>query len=72
MEHRFIVHYKLDDQEESLEVITENDSLSFDDAKKKVEAAAKPYGKTDIENIRIEKVDTAHVINTDPQTSASE
>ncbi|MET0357482.1 MAG: hypothetical protein ABW044_11945 [Cellvibrio sp.] len=72
MEHRFIVHYTLDEQDESLEVITENESLSFEEAKKKVEAAAKPYGKTNIGNIKIVKVDVAHVINTDPQTSASE
>jgi len=72
MEHRYIVHYSLDDQNESLEVITQGDSLTFDEAKKKVEAAAKPYGKTNIENIQIIKVDVADVINTDPQTSASE
>ena len=72
MENRYIVHYTLDEQEESLEVITDSEALTFDEARKKVEAAAKPYGKTNIENIKIVKVDVAHVINTDPQTSASE
>jgi len=72
MEHRYIVHYTLDEREESLEVITDSKALTFDEARKKVEAAAKPYGKTNIENIKIVKVDVAHVINTDPQTSASE
>ncbi|RYY77133.1 MAG: hypothetical protein EOO52_06525 [Gammaproteobacteria bacterium] len=72
MEHRYIVHYTLDGQDESLEVITDSESLTFEEARKKVEAAAKPYGKTDIENIKVVKVDVADVINTDPQTSASE
>ena len=45
MEHRYIVHYTLDEQEESLEVITDSEALTFDEARKKVEAAAKPYGK---------------------------
>ncbi len=72
MEHRYIVHYTLDGQDESLEVITDFEPLTFDDARKKVEAAAKPYGKTTIEKIEIVKVEVADVINTDPQTSASE
>ena len=72
MEHRYIVHYILDAQDESLEVITDSESLTFDEAKKKVEDAAKPYGKTDIQKIEIVKVEVADVINTDPQTSASE
>lgn len=72
MEHRYVINYTLDGQEESLEVITGPEVLTPDEARKRVEAAAKPYGKTNIENIRIVEAHSADVINTDPETSASE
>jgi len=72
MEHRYVVDYTLDGQQESLEVITESEALTQEEARKRVEAAAKPYGKTNIENIKIVEAHSADVINTDPQGSASE
>lgn len=72
MEHRYVVDYTLDGQPESLEVITDSEALTPEEAQKRVRAAAKPYGKTNIENIKIVTVHSADVINTDPQTSASE
>lgn len=72
MEHRYVIDYTLDGQQESLEVITDSERLTPEEAQKRVKAAAKPYGKTNIENIKILKVRTADVIDTDPQTSASE
>jgi hypothetical protein len=72
MEHRYVVDYTLDGQQESLEVITDSEALTPEEAQKRVRAAAKPYGKTNIENIKIVTVHSADVINTDPQTSASE
>lgn len=72
MEHRYLVEYTLDGQKESLEVITDSDTLTQEEAQKRVCAAAKPYGKTNVENIKIVTVHTAKVIDTDPATSASE
>ena len=72
MEHRYIVEYTLDGQQESLEIITDSETLTREEAQKRVFAAAKPYGKTDIENIQIVSVHSAKVIDTDPETSASE
>jgi hypothetical protein len=72
MEHRFIINYQLDGQPESLEVITESEDLTPDEARKSVETATKPYGKTNVENIEVVKVKVAEVIDTDPATSASE
>ncbi len=72
MEHRYVIDYTLDGQQESLEVITDSEALTPEEAKKRVKAAAKPYGKTTIENIKIVTVQSAEVIDTDPETSASE
>jgi len=72
MEHRFIINYTLDEQEESLEVITESETLSLEEARARVKTAVKPYGKTHIENIKVVKESTAENIDTDPETSASE
>jgi hypothetical protein len=72
VEHRYIIDYTLDGQQESLEVITDSETLTQEDAQKRVTAAAKPYGKTNITNIKIVEAHSAEVINTDPQTSASE
>ena len=72
MEHRYLVEYTLDGQKESLEVITDSETLTQEEAQKRVFAAAKPYGKTNIENVEIVTVHSAKVIDTDPETSASE
>jgi len=72
VEHRYVIDYTLDGQQESLEVITDSETLTPEDAQKRVKAAAKPYGKTNITNIKIVEAHSAEVINTDPQTSASE
>lgn len=72
MEHRYVIDYTLDGQQESLEVITDSETLTPEDAQKRVKAAAKPYGKTNITNIKIVEAHSAEVINTDPQTSATE
>lgn len=72
MEHRYVIDYTLDGQQESLEVITDAEALTLEEAKKRVREAAKPYGKTNVENIKIVEAHSAEVINTDPQTSASE
>jgi len=72
MEHRYVVDYTLDGQKESLEVITDSEALTNEEAVKRVKAAAKPYGKTDVTNIKIVTVRSANVIDTDPETSASE
>jgi hypothetical protein len=72
MEHRYVVEYTLDGQQESLEVITDSETLTQEEAQKRVYAAAKPYGKTNVENIKIVTVHMAKVIDTDPATSASE
>jgi len=72
MEHRYVIDYTLDGQQESLEVITDSEALTPEEAQKRVRAAAKPYGKTNIENIKIVTVHSADVIDTDPETSASE
>lgn len=72
MEHRYLVDYTVDGQKESLEIITDSETLTHEEAHKRVYAAAKPYGKTNIENIQILRVHSARVIDTDPETSASE
>ena len=72
MEHRYVIDYTLDGQQESLEVITDSEMLTSEEAQKRVKEAAKPYGKSNVENIKIVTVHSAEVINTDPQTSASE
>jgi len=73
VEHRYVIDYTLDGQQESLEVITDSETLTQEEAQKRVQAAAKPYGKTNsVENIRIVTVHSADVIDTDPETSASE
>jgi hypothetical protein len=72
VEHRYVVDYTLDGQRESLEIITDSEILTQEEARKRVYAAAKPYGKTNIENIQIVTVHSAKVIDTDPETSASE
>ncbi len=72
MEHRYVVEYTLDGQKESLEVITDSETLTQEEAQKRVCAAAKPYGKTNVENVEIVTVHSAKVIDTDPETSASE
>ena len=72
MEHRYVIDYTLDGQKESLEVITDSEALTPEEAQKRVRAAAKPYGKTDIDNIKVVSVRSAKVIDTDPETSASE
>lgn len=72
MEHRYVINYTLDGQQESLEVITDSEALTLEEAQKRVKAAAKPYGKKKVENINIVTVQSADVIDTDPQTSASE
>lgn len=72
MEHRFIINYTMDDQTESMEVITESTTLTADEARKRVETATKPYGQKTITDVTIAKVDTSENIDTDPETSASE
>jgi len=72
MEYRFVVNYTQGEQQESLEVITESPHLTLEEAEKRVEAATKPYGKTDVSNITITRSDVAENIDTDPETSASE
>ena len=72
MEHRFIINYTMDDQTESLEVITDSENLSAEEARKRVEVETKPYGEKIISNISVAKVDTSENIDTDPETSASE
>ncbi len=72
MEHRYVIDYTLDGQQESLEVITDSEALTPEEAQKRVKEAAKPYGKTNVENIKIVTVHSAKVIDTDPETSASE
>lgn len=73
MEHRYVVDYTLDGQRESLEVITDSETLTQEEAQKRVREAAKPYGKTnEVHDIQIVAVHTAKVIDTDPETSASE
>lgn len=72
VEHRYVVDYTLDGHKESLEVITDSEALTPEEAQKRVKDAAKPYGKTNVANIRIVTVHSADVIDTDPQTSASE
>ena len=72
MEHRYVIDYTLDGQQESLEVIIDSEMLTPEEAQKRVKEAAKPYGKSNVENIKIVTVHSAEVINTDPQTSASE
>lgn len=72
MEHRYVIDYTLDGQKESLEVITDSEALTPEEAQKRVKAAAKPYGKTNISDIKIVTVHSADVIDTDPSTSASE
>lgn len=72
MEYRFLINYTSNGQPESLEVITESSQLSVGDAQKRVEAANKPYGKTDIGSIQVKRIEAAENIDTDPATSASE
>lgn len=72
MEHFYIVKYFMDGQEESLDVVTKLGILTQEEARKRVEAAVKPYGKTYNGEIKIIKMESADVIDTDPQTSASE
>jgi hypothetical protein len=72
VEHRYVIDYTLDGQQESLEVITDSEALTTEEAQKRVREAAKPYGKTNIENIQIVTVHSADIIDTDPETSASE
>ncbi|GGY83135.1 hypothetical protein GCM10011613_30000 [Cellvibrio zantedeschiae] len=73
MEHRYVIDYTLDGQKESLEVITDSEVLTQEEAQKRVKAAAKPYGKTnEVSDIKIVTVHSADVIDTDPATSASE
>jgi hypothetical protein len=72
MEHRYVINYTLDGQQESLEVITDSEALTLEEAQNRVKEAAKPYGKKKVENINIVTVQSADVIDTDPQTSASE
>jgi len=72
VEHRYVIDYTLDGQQESLEVIIDSEMLTPEEAQKRVKEAAKPYGKSNVENIKIVTVHSAEVINTDPQTSASE
>lgn len=72
MEHRYLIDYTLDGQQESLEVITESSILTEEEARKRVESAVKPYGKTNVTDIRVVKEKVDHVIDTDPETSASE
>lgn len=71
MEYRFVINYTANDKQESLEVITDTPNLTLDEAKKRVEAAIKPYDET-ASNITVKKVDVADRIDTDPETSASE
>jgi len=73
MEHRYVVDYTLDGQKESLEVITDSEALTNEEAQNRVKEAAKPYGKTNkVSDIKIVSVRSAEVIDTDPQSSASE
>ncbi len=72
MEHRYVIDYTLNGQKESLEVITDSEALTPEDAHKRVIAAAKPYGTMDVADIKIVSVHSADVIDTDPETSASE
>ncbi|RYE30755.1 MAG: hypothetical protein EOP48_31805 [Sphingobacteriales bacterium] len=72
MEHRFVINYTLDDQPEALEVITTSASITPEEARRRIEEATKPYGKTDISNIKVVKTEVSENIDTDPETSASE
>jgi hypothetical protein len=72
MQYRYVVDYTLDGQQESIEVITDSEALTHEEAERRVKAAAKPYGKTTIEHIKIVTVRSADVIDTDPETSTSE
>lgn len=72
MEYRYVIDYTLDGQKESLEVITDYEALTPEESQKRVKAAAKPYGKSNVANIRIVSVHSADVIDTDPAGSASE
>lgn len=72
MEHLYLIEYTLDGLQETLDVLTESETLTQEEAHKHVEAAVKPYGKTNARNIKIIKIRSAEVIDTDPQTSASE
>jgi hypothetical protein len=71
VEHLYLIQYTLNGQQESLDFLSQSETVSEEEVLKKVEAAIKPYGKTKAENIRIIKVHSADVIDTDPQTSAS-
>lgn len=72
MEHLFLIQYTLNGQPESIDFLSQSATVSEEEVLKRVDAAIKPYGKVKAENIRVIKVHSAEVIDTDPQISASE
>ena len=72
MEYRFVIHYTMDGQPESLNVVTDNPTLSQEEAEKRVKEATKPYAPKELGDIRVNKLEQSDKINSDPETSASE
>lgn len=72
MEYRFVIHYTVDGQQESLDVITDSPNLTQEDAQRRVKEKTKPYAPKEIKNVTVQKLEQSDNINTDPETSASE
>lgn len=72
MEYRYVIHYVVDGQPETLNLVTESPELSPAEAQRRVEEKTRPYAPKTIGKIIIAKQEQSDNINTDPETSASE
>lgn len=72
MEYRFVIHYTMDGQPESLNVVTDTPKLSQDEAERRVKEATMPYAPKVLGDITVTKLEQSDNINSDPETSASE